>query len=187
MSLFEEYSPDKRSPAQNAILKKLHIRKAKTDDTAGIAELTAQREQRPILEVLAIINDELARMENSDRAILSVAEIDGRIVGFARATYFQPDDKAPVNSCPEGWYLTGVIVDPEFRRAGIASKLTTSRLEQIAEKANQAYYFANAQNRVSIELHEKLGFQEISRDFSYPGVNFVGGQGILFRIDLSGR
>jgi len=57
-------------------------------------------------------------------------------------------------------------------------------LNWIAQRDRYAYYFANAQNRVSIELHEQFGFMELTQDFTYPGVTFEGGIGILFRVEL---
>ncbi len=42
----------------------------------------------------------------------------------------------------------------------------------------------NARNTASIELHERFGFEEITRRFSFPGLTFKGGEGILFRLRL---
>ena len=114
MSLFEEYSQKNNHPPHNDILKKLHIRRAKVDDAERIAELTAQREGLPLSDILPKIKDEISNLKNSHRAILLIAEIDRQVVGFARAIYFQPGNDAPANSCPKGWYLTGVIIDPEY-------------------------------------------------------------------------
>jgi hypothetical protein len=55
----------------------------------------------------------------------------------------------------------------------------------ISERASEAFYFANALNRPSIDLHARLGFVELTRDFSIPGASFVGGCGILFRAELA--
>ncbi len=77
-----------------------------------------------------------------------------------------------------------MIVDPAHRRRGIAAELTRRRLKWIAERAGEAFYFANARNQVSIDLHARFGFVELTRDFAYPGATFAGGAGILFRADL---
>ena len=64
-------------------------------------------------------------------------------------------------------------------------ELTRRRLGWIAGRgATEAYYFANAQNLASIDLHAKLGFVELTRDFHVPGATFAGGVGILFRVQL---
>ena len=54
-------------------------------------------------------------------------------------------------------------------------------MEWLAERADQAYYFANSSNRASIALHALFGFEELTHDFWYPDVSFTGGEGILFR------
>jgi GNAT superfamily N-acetyltransferase len=83
--------------------------------------------------------------------------------------------------------LTGVIVDPALRRRGIGAEITRRRLVWIAERATEAYYFANSNNRPSIDLHALFGFKESARDFKFPGTSFSGGgSGILFRVELPG-
>jgi hypothetical protein len=62
--------------------------------------------------------------------------------------------------------------------------LTPQRLAWIGDRADAAYYFANARNVTSIDLHGKLGFIEVTRDFTFPGASFEDGAGILFRVDL---
>jgi hypothetical protein len=37
---------------------------------------------------------------------------------------------------------------------------------------------------VSIDLHRDLAFVEVTRDFTFPGVTFEGGSGILFMTAL---
>jgi len=77
-----------------------------------------------------------------------------------------------------------VIVVPEYRRRSVGRILTQARLDWIAQRDRWAYYFANAQNRVSIELHQQFGFIELTREFSHPWATFEGGIGILFRAEL---
>jgi len=48
-----------------------------------------------------------------------------------------------------------------------------------------AWYFTNARNEASLRLHRELGFREVTRDFSYPGVTFEGGVGILSSVQFS--
>jgi ribosomal protein S18 acetylase RimI-like enzyme len=106
------------------------------------------------------------------------------IVGYGKVSYFVPAKDAPSNPAPEGYYLGGVTVAPEFRRRRIALELTRQRLVWIAQRADEAYYFANALNRASIDLHARLGFVELTREFHHPSASFTGGVGILFRVDL---
>ena len=65
---------------------------------------------------------------------------------------------------PKGFYLLGVVVDESFRRQGIGHVLTQMRLDWIRGRADQAYYFANAANEPTIDLHERFGFREVSAE-----------------------
>jgi len=97
----------------------------------------------------------------------------------------KPPEGAPANAVPDGWYLTGVIVTPQFRRRRIGHQLTQARLQWLLRRTSNVYYVASAQNRVMIELHRQFGFVEMTRDFSFPDVTFTGGVGILFEVDLA--
>jgi len=127
------------------------------------------------------------RQVKDEGVCLLVAAAGGDTCGFARAAWFSPPEDRPANSAPAGWYLFGVIVRERWRRRGIGARLTEARLAWISERADEAYYFANALNRASIDLHERLGFRELTRSFSFPGASFQGGTGILSRIDLGHR
>jgi ribosomal protein S18 acetylase RimI-like enzyme len=122
-------------------------------------------------------------LEMSDQRLV-VANADGAIIGYGRARLFVPASDAPADTAPRGYYLTGMYVSPDHRRLGAGTALIRSRLAWIAERDPDAWYFANAQNAGSIELHRRFGFQEVSRAFSFPGVTFDGGEGILFRARL---
>jgi hypothetical protein len=84
-----------------------------------------------------------------------------------------------VNVAPDGYYLVGLIVNPASRGQGIGAALTQARLSWIGDRATEASYFTNAHNQRSLRLHQRLGFQEITRDFVFPGVSFDGGVGVL--------
>jgi ribosomal protein S18 acetylase RimI-like enzyme len=116
--------------------------------------------------------------------LLVVSEAAGAIVGYGRARLFVPASDAPLGTAPPGYYLTGMYVSPDHRRLGAGTALIGSRLAWIAERDSEAWYFANARNVGSIGLHRRFGFQEVTRAFSFPGVTFDGGQGILFRARL---
>jgi ribosomal protein S18 acetylase RimI-like enzyme len=116
--------------------------------------------------------------------LLVVAESGHAVVGYARARLFEPPPDAPADTVPRGFYLTGVFVLPDRRRSGIATALTQARLDWIGHRADEAWYFTNARNTASIELHRRFGFEEVSRRFSFPGLTFEGGEGILCRLSL---
>ncbi len=66
----------------------------------------------------------------------------------------------------------------------IGRALTEERLAWIRGRAREAWYFANARNDASLELHRQLGFVEVTRTFWYPAVSFDGGEGVLCRLSL---
>jgi ribosomal protein S18 acetylase RimI-like enzyme len=117
--------------------------------------------------------------------LLLVADVAGNVVGYGRVRLFEHPPAAPADIAPEGYYLTGVFVHADHRRTGIGRALTEARLTWIAERADEAWFFANALNVASIELHRRLGFEEVTRHFSFPRLVFDGGEGILFRLRLN--
>ena len=118
-------------------------------------------------------------------ACLLVAETDGQVRAYGRARRFVPPPDAPANIAPAGYYLTGLLVAPEYRRRGLGEQLTRARMAWTAARATEIWFFANASNRASLLLHQQLGFREVTRDFAYPGVTFAGGVGVLCRASLS--
>ncbi|MBM2621956.1 GNAT family N-acetyltransferase [Actinoplanes sp. LDG1-06] len=148
------------------------VREAVPDDIPGCLDL---------VESVLKLDREPWRKKLSESTMLHVAEEAGRIVGYARATFWTPPDDAPANAAPSGWYLMGLVVAPEQRRRGVGRALTRVRLEAIAERASEVWYFASARNQSSIDLHTRLGFVEVTRDFWFPGLTFEGGVGVLAR------
>jgi ribosomal protein S18 acetylase RimI-like enzyme len=127
---------------------------------------------------------ELARDVEHPERYLVVAVSRAEIVGYARARLFEPEHDAPSDTSPSGYYLIGLFVRPDYRRAGLGAALTDARLRWISERSDAAWFFANAGNTASITLHRRFGFEEITRQFSFPGLTFEGGEGILFRTRL---
>lgn len=159
------------------------VRRASLADRDGVAALFVDQEGGALEEHQQGFERELTA-DRSDNLIL-VAEVAGRIVGFARARRFQHPPEVPGNVAPEGWYLLGVTVSPGFRRQGIGRELTRCRLAWIAERAAEVWFFTEVTNHASIALHERLGFVEVSRDFSFPR-RISSEPGILFRLSLGG-
>lgn len=153
------------------------LRPARHDDVEGLLAIDIM----VVTRTRADWSDAIDKTLLGER-LLMVADIGGRIGAFAQAHHLRehPDDHAP-----EGFYLTGVTVLPEFRRAGLARDLTTRRLEWIGQRADDAWYFAAAENAASVRLHDELGFSEVLRAPSIHGVSFGAGEGVLFRLELS--
>ena len=162
----------------------LVIRQARDADVRGIARLVAARSGKRVAETRSTIQSEFARMavDPTPRKLLCVAESGGRIVGFGRATLVETARLSGSRGLEDGWYLMGVLVAPALRGRGVAWRLTDWRLRRIRARADQAFYFANARNQVSVALHRGFGFEELTREFAFPNVTFSGGEGILFAL-----
>jgi ribosomal protein S18 acetylase RimI-like enzyme len=158
----------------------LVVREARPIDCPEIARITHERDGVD----LAAARERCGRDLRDPDRLLVVAEVGGELAGFARAGRWEPPSDGPENAAPAGWYLFGVIVRDRWRRRGIGLELTRRRLAWIADRAGDVYYFANARNAASIDLHGKLGFVEVTRDFTFPGMSFEGGVGILFHVDV---
>ena len=122
----------------------------------------------------------LEDIERPDR-LLVVAECAGEVIGYGRVVRFEPEADAPTDVAPPGYYLMGLVVHPDHRRRGVAAALTQARLDWMSKQADEAWYFANARNAASIALHASFAFEEVTRSFAFPRVDFDRGEGILFQ------
>jgi GNAT superfamily N-acetyltransferase len=104
------------------------------------------------------------------------AQADGALLGYAK-THRYP---APDGAAPAGHYLGGIVVRPAARRRGVGRALTEARLAWIWERADAAYYLANARNTASVALHAGLGFRQVASGASFQAVTFDGGCGLVF-------
>lgn len=125
-------------------------------------------------------------VDMTDR-LLAVAVRDQLIVGYGRAGQFDPPEDAPDNVAPAGYYLMGLVVDRAHRRQGLGAALTTFRLDWLAGRTTQVWYFADVGNPVSIALHESVGFGSVTKDFWFPGFTADDEQHVLCRLDLRDR
>lgn len=153
---------------------------------AGSADLPAMAglQEHSFGVATPAMEEALARNLASEQTRLWVAALGPsswqRVVGFGRLSQIE------LPGPPPGAYLAGLIVHPDFRGMGIASKLIRARIDFAWSSGQDAvYYFANARNELSISLHAKFGFSEIERPFTFPGVTFEGGVGVLFRLDAA--
>lgn len=175
-----EYQPRKSSRPPPA---DLEIRAAQVADCAAIAAIEGSRDG----DATAAARQRCETQVDDPSTLLLVAMAGDQMVGFARAGRIRRPVDASEDHVPDGWYLLGVVVVDAWRRRGIGRRLTERRISWIAERADTAYFFANARNRASLDLHRGLGFVEISRRFSANRVQFAGGEGVLCRLDLRKR
>jgi ribosomal protein S18 acetylase RimI-like enzyme len=185
--VFEQYrrTLDKGERLAAVAIEDLLIRPALPTDATELGRIEAAREGGDAAQYASRLERAILSLGTASEGLILAAQHSGKLVGTAKVRHFVPSNDAPRNVAPAGWYLSGVIVVPEYRRRGIGRHLTEARLDWIAQRDQWAYYFSNAQNRVSIELHQQFGFVELTRDFTYPGVMFEGGIGVLFRAELS--
>lgn len=108
-----------------------------------------------------------------------MADSDGTVIGYGLAEWLDHE------SAPAGFYLLGVVVDSSFRRMGVAHAITRLRMDWIRTHADEAFYFANASNSLTIDLHHRFGFREVLRASEISGVTFDGGAGILYRASIA--
>lgn len=122
-------------------------------------------------------------LQANDRATV-VGLLDGAVAGYGTAGWFEPSSKDPNSAIPDGWYLLGLVVSPQFRRHGVGQQLTAARLGWLAARSARVWYFVSSTNHASIDLHTKLGFQLIATTIAVPGVTFTDG-GQLYAVDLA--
>lgn len=169
--MFEPYNPH---PKRRVF--EVEIRDATNSDIASIVNICIEREPGDLATVTSNINSYLI---NKHESFVRLAIVDGQIAGFGKAKYFQGE-----KITYPGWYLAGLIVVPAYRNGRVGTVLTIDRLDKLKSVASEAYFFANATNRVSIELHRKLSFKLERDHFEFPGVSFGESHGQLYRIKL---
>lgn len=175
---FAGYEPD----AHGVPLEDVVVRVATADDLVACGALVARREGSDAVAV----TERLRAATADDDHLIMVADHHGEVVGYARAGRLTPVADGGRHA-PDGWYLSGIVVAPEYRRRGIGRALTEARCAWVWQRADAIHYVVSDTNRASLDLHESLGFREVTRDFSLPGVVFGAGGGILCRADAPRR
>lgn len=175
---FATYEPD----AHGVPLADVIVREATPVDLVACGALVARREGWDA----EAVTQRLRNVAAESGQLVMVAERGGDIVGYAKAGYLTPVADGG-RDAPDGWYLSGIVVAPEYRRRGIGRALTQARCEWVWEREDAVHYVVASGNRASLELHESLGFREVTRDFVLPGVVFGSGTGLLCRAEAPRR
>jgi len=105
--------------------------------------------------------EQFASDTTDDSRQMFVAKANGQVIAYGRVAEMAADEAGP--GTPAGCYLTGVLVDPAWRRRGIATALTRARLRWVFARADEAFYLTGADNIASLHLHSAFGFQELKR------------------------
>ncbi|MFJ7909171.1 GNAT family N-acetyltransferase [Kitasatospora sp. NPDC096204] len=122
--------------------------------------------------------ERIDRARRAGRSLVVTAKVAGEAVGYANAA-FLPEH--PVDRAPAGYYLTGVTVDPAWRRRGIGRLLTRWRMDWVHRQDPAVWCFVSAGNPASLDLHRELGFDHVRTGASFQGIEFDGGAGLLLR------
>ncbi|MFG1909956.1 GNAT family N-acetyltransferase [Kribbella sp. NPDC048928] len=175
MSGFAEYAPGVARQAVDVV-----VRPAVAADLTACAELIVTRTGGSVEQRRGRLEGDLA---NPERYTV-VAEIDGAVVGYGAVIRHQLSPEDPPNTAPDGYYLIGLIIAPDRRRHGIGELLTRERMRWTAERADEIYYFANLANGAILDLNERFGFTEVTRDFTFPNAPLKPGTCVLLRAAL---
>jgi ribosomal protein S18 acetylase RimI-like enzyme len=175
MNGFAVYDPDSaRLAAEGAIL----VRPAVSADLDACAELIVTRTGGPVEKRRAMLVEDLQRVDR----YVAVACAESEVVGYGGVFRHEFTSEHP--AAPAGYYLVGLIVAPAWRRYGIGELLTLERMRWTAERADEIYYFANVGNGATLDLHQRLGFSEVTRDFTFPKAPLKPGTGVLLKAPL---
>jgi ribosomal protein S18 acetylase RimI-like enzyme len=90
-----------------------------------------------------------------------VAKVGDQVIAYGRVVKLAAGEAA--RGAPAGYYLSGVLVDPVWRRRGIGAALTRARLDWVFAPADEVFYVTGADNLASLRLHAVLGFHEMKR------------------------
>ncbi|NNU26865.1 GNAT family N-acetyltransferase [Isoptericola sediminis] len=151
------------------------VRPAHVGDVPAIEEVQEAAGRAELLDGVR------AAVPDPERLVL-VAEAERAVIGWAKTHRFRWTDGV----APAGHYLGGVTVTPAWRRRGVGTALTATRMDWLAGRAARVFYLANARNTASLALHRRWGFHEVVRAPVLHGVRFAGGVGVLLAADLPG-
>jgi GNAT superfamily N-acetyltransferase len=193
---FEDYTPD----AHGSPHRRLVVRQAVSRDVPALAAIARTRGPQPAQfdgRVAAWVADDERRVTvaglrdepgpadgdgTADRpgvgARGSCADVEvgaaERVAGWAMAARCTGHDDAP-----DGWYVSWLVVDPSWRRRGVATALLDDLLTWTSSRGGALFSLVNTQNRASLDLHVQFGFREIACAGAFAGVTFTGGAGLL--------
>jgi aminoglycoside 6'-N-acetyltransferase I len=107
------------------------------------------------------LGEQFASDITDDLRHMFVAKASGQVVAYGRVIELAADEADP--GTPAGCYLSGVLVDPAWRRRSIATQLTQARLRWAFARTDKVFYVTGADNIASLHLHAAFGFQEMKR------------------------
>jgi len=180
----EPYEPSTKSKSPPT---GLSFRLVERRDRQAVAVLMAERNpHRAFADVLSGTDRELALVESDSNYRVYVTELNNEVVGFCRFYHSSglPKEKC-IHPAPSGWYAMGIMVNPKFRRQGIAEFLSAKRIAVLREmRVKEVYSLVDEKNLTSQRMHQKFGFQEVAQGAGFLHITFEAGTGRLFRLTI---
>lgn len=119
----------------------------------------------------------------TDQQIIFVCEQEGLLIAYGRASLNAPNSPHNIESLPEGWIMSGVFVDVDHRKKGLACKLIDARFEWLRSRTNEVWSMTGIDNEASFAMHAAAGFT-VERHDVVLAVAFPNGGGAVFRRTL---
>jgi aminoglycoside 6'-N-acetyltransferase I len=131
----------------------VQIEPLRVDDVASAVELVTRVQRVDPGDR----GEQFASDITDDSRQMFVAKANGHVIAYGWVAELAAGEAAP--GTPAGCYLSGVLVDPAWRRRGIATALTRARLRWVFARTGEAFHVAGADNMASLHLHAALGFR----------------------------
>ncbi len=115
---------------------------------------------------------------DTEREMFSIAEVDGRIIGFMRACCKL--------SMPKQWWLMGLEVREEYRQRGIGTMLIKIAMREVrARYGTSILSYTRKTNFTSLIAHQNAGFRILTDKFErFDGKTVVDGSHWLMRVKI---
>lgn len=170
---FAEFQPHEHSSHRPDSPHQVNIRASTPEDAQGLAAVLAVRG--------GTFSDQLVnarRLMEQLPVLLVATSRSGELVGWSGARR-----SALHHSATLEWLIAGLTVPPNQRRKGIGRALLREAIGAIHRTSPEdpIHSVINVLNLASIELHRRIGFQEIARGETFAGIVFAGGEGMLMQ------
>lgn len=145
--------------------------------------MSIRNPQIPISFLNEKIDREIQTFSDGKEYGLFIASKGPHVIGFCRYYFSRSVPKEKIKfDHPDGCYCMGMMVDPKYRRHNVAKFLWDNRMKWIQGLGvKQVYSIVACDNSASLRMHQKFGFDEVSRAAGYMNVSFDCGEGILFK------
>ena len=162
----------------------MEIRPARAGDAAGVAAIynAGIRERTSTFETRERVPDELAERIGLQRHPFLVAELDGRVAGWAATSeYSGRDVYAGVAEC-------SVYVDPALRGRGLGTALLASLADEAARRGfHKLIGKLFATNEASMRLVARNGFRTVGTHLRHGSLDGEWRDVILVERCLAGQ